>query len=343
MLKNYFVSSLLLLISAVMLSAQDTAPVKQNPLHFPPQELGTQPPVLKGIMPLSEEELREGWFQLFDGISLFGWKTVDGQFIVRNGILMSNPKTSGLIRYNSKLINGTVSGQRRNANGQNAWTDFTMKSETEDAGKAGDWSITLESGQYRDVRFKPAGLKNLFDGKTLNGWKINPNSKPETKATVEDGAIHLTGGSGSLETEESFADFILQLEYKTDKPVNSGVFFRCIPGELMNGYECQVFNHPPAGDYQKFIGTDTGGIFRRQVGRNIGTEDGQWNFVTIFVRGQQITTWVNGVQTTDFVDERDANPNPRKGFRREAGTIQLQGHDPATDIWFRNIKITAIK
>ncbi|MCL2742572.1 MAG: hypothetical protein FWE67_01830, partial [Planctomycetaceae bacterium] len=147
----------LLFLSASLLSAQNTAPVRQNPLHFPPQELGTQPPVLKGIMPLNSEELAEGWIQIFDGISLFGWKTLSGQFIVSRGVLMSNPKSTGIIRHNSRLINGTVAGQRRNVDGQGDWTEFTMKSETEDVGKAGDWSITLESGQYRDVRFKPSG------------------------------------------------------------------------------------------------------------------------------------------------------------------------------------------
>jgi hypothetical protein len=183
-------------------------------------------------------------------------------------------------------------------------------------------------------RFTPE-TKPIFDGKTLNGWKING----KIKAEVENGVIHLTGGSGSLESEKQYGDFVLQLEYKTEKSVNSGVFFRCIPNEAMNGYEAQICNNPPDEDYKKFIGTDTGGIFRRQVGRNVGTKNGVWNYLTIAAKGNEIATWVNGVQVTDFKDERKPDKNPRKGLRTEAGTIQFQGHDATTDILLRNIRI----
>ncbi|MDR0870466.1 MAG: DUF1080 domain-containing protein [Planctomycetaceae bacterium] len=191
------------------------------------------------------------------------------------------------------------------------------------------------AGRWKEnTRFTPK-TQPIFDGKTLNGWKI----QGKAAAKVENGAIRLTGGSGSLESEGKYADFVLQLEYKTDKPVNSGVFFRCIPGEVMNGYECQIFNNPPADDYKKFIGTDTGGIFRRQVGRNAGAKDGVWNYLTIVAFSDRIATWVNGIQVSDFQDDRKKDANPRKGLRTDAGTIQFQGHDATTDILFRNIRI----
>ena len=183
---------------------------------------------------------------------------------------------------------------------------------------------------------RPAGrMTPLFDGETLNGWTIRGNAE----AVVENGTIKLTKGSGSLEHEGTFGDFVLQLEYKTDKVVNSGVFFRCIPGQTMNGYECQILNNPGDNDYRNFIGTDTGGIFRRQIGRNVGPKDGEWNYLTISARGPRMATWVNGIQVTDWTDERAPHENPRNGLRVEAGTIQFQGHDAGTEIWFRNIRI----
>ena len=107
----------------------------------------------------------------------------------------------------------------------------------------------------------------------------------------------------------------------------------------MNGYECQILNNPGAKDYESFIGTDTGGIFRRQVGRNVGPKDGEWNYLTIAAKGARMATWVNGIQVTDFEDERAPHNNPRNGKRTEAGTIQFQGHDEGTEILFRNIRI----
>ncbi|MDR2705698.1 MAG: DUF1080 domain-containing protein [Planctomycetaceae bacterium] len=296
---------------------------------------GVKPPVLVGFDPLTETELRDGWIRLFDGVSLYGWRLVEGEYSVKDGLLVSDPNRNSVIRFTSRFGNSVLTGERRLADASGNWTPFTLSLKTSPSGNAGTPDITLDSGQFRNIKIQPQGMKPIFDGKTLNGWTVNPKAN----AKVENGVLCLTGGSGSLESENRYGDFILQLEYKTDKPTNSGVFFRCIPEELMNGYECQIFNNPPAEDYKKFIGTDTGGIFRRQVGRNVNPKDGQWNYLTIFARGAQISTWVNGIQTADWIDERDPNPNPRKGRRTDAGTIQFQGHDPETNILFRNIRI----
>jgi hypothetical protein len=41
---------------------------------------------------------------------------------------------------------------------------------------------------------------------------------------------------------------------------------------------------------------------------------------------------------TDWTDEREAHKNPRNGLRLEKGTLQIQGHDPTTDLSFRNLR-----
>ncbi|MDR2757544.1 MAG: DUF1080 domain-containing protein [Planctomycetaceae bacterium] len=312
-----------------------TTAVLPFPLFGAETNSGVKPPVLVGFAPLTETELQEGWIRLFDGVSLYGWRSMEGKYTVQRGILMSDPNQNGVIRFTSRFGNSILTGERRPADSQGNWSPFTLSMKTSQSERAGIPDITLDSGQFRNIKIQFQEMQSIFDGKTLNGWTVNA----QANAKVENGAIRLTGGSGSLESKGQYNDFILQLEYKTDKPVNSGVFFRCIPGELMNGYECQIFNNPPAADYKKFIGTDTGGIFRRQVGRNIAPKDGRWNYLTIFARGAQISAWVNGIQTADWIDERDPDPNPRKGRRTEAGTIQFQGHDSETDIMFRNIRI----
>ncbi|MDR2440537.1 MAG: DUF1080 domain-containing protein [Planctomycetaceae bacterium] len=300
---------------------------------------GVKPAVLVGFDPLTEAELQEGWIRLFDGVSLYGWRFIEGKYTVQHGLLVSDPNQNGVICFTSRFGNSILTGERRPVDSQGNWTPFTLSLKTSQSDRAGIPDITLDSGQFRNIKIQFQGMQPIFDGKTLNGWTVKDKVNAKVNAKVENGTIRLTGGSGSIESEGQYNDFILQLEYKTDKPVNSGVFFRCIPGELMNGYECQIFNNPPASDYKKFIGTDTGGIFRHQVGRNVAPKDGQWNYLTIFARGAQISTWVNGIQTANWLDERNPNSNPRKGRRTEAGTIQFQGHDPETDIMFRNIRI----
>jgi len=326
-MKPFILSLFLLFLPLPLFAAEDAA--------FPAQELGSKPSILTDTAKLSETELREGWICLVDGVSTFGWTPLEGTFAVRNGLLVNEPaKANAVIRFNGRFTNYTITGERRQTD-DSGWTPFSRSAETSNPRQAGTMEIALESGQYRNIKLLPKNMKPLFNGKDLTGWTIYP----ESKATAGNGEIRLVGGSGCLETAESFDNFVLQLEYRTDKPVNSGVFFRCIPGEKMNGYECQIFNHPPDDDYKKFIGTDTGGIFRRQVGRNAGPKDGEWNYLTIYANDAKIATWVNGIQVTDWTDQRDPHKNPRNGRRVEAGTIQFQGHDSDTDIRFRNIRI----
>jgi uncharacterized protein with LGFP repeats len=64
--------------------------------------------------------------------------------------------------------------------------------------------------------------------------------------------------------------------------------------------------------------------------------------MTIVADGKHIATWVNGYQTIDWTDDRKENDNPRLGYRAAKGPISLQGHDPTTDILFRNIGIVEL-
>ena len=266
---------------------------------------GGKTPIITEFTPLSQEKLQKGIIRLFDGFSTYGWK---GDAKIENGILNFEGNDEDTPRW------------------------FF--------GEVGVGNDLFIDGYIKQMEMRPTGMKPLFDGKPLTGWTI----RGKAEAVVEDGVIKLTKGSGSLESEGKYGDFILQLEYFTPvrpsgKGINSGVFFRCIPGETMNGYECQILNKPGDNDYEKFIGTDTGGLFRRQVGRNVGPKDGEWNYITIAAKGRRMATWVNGIQVTDWTDEREPHDNPRNGCRVEAGTIQLQGHDAGTEILFRNIRL----
>lgn len=55
-----------------------------------------------------------------------------------------------------------------------------------------------------------------------------------------------------------------------------------------------------------------------------------------------ISTWVNGYQTVDWTDDRPADNNPRKGSKTGKGHLSIQGHDPTTDLSFRNIRIAEL-
>jgi len=132
----------------------------------------------------------------------------------------------------------------------------------------------------------------------------------------------------------------LQLECLVDgEGLNSGIFFRCIPGDFMMGYECQIHNGMKAGDPAKPADCGTGGIFRRQNARRIVARDRQWFALTLAADGPHMAAWVDGYQVSDWTDTRRPHENPRKGLRLAPGTLAIQGHDPTTDLRFRKLRI----
>ncbi|TVP95820.1 MAG: DUF1080 domain-containing protein [Planctomycetaceae bacterium] len=191
---------------------------------------------------------------------------------------------------------------------------------------------------FRDVRVRPVGTRELLTP-DLAGWKTYPEMDGEFRIT-EEGWLRVTGGRGQLESTSSHADFVLLAQAKTasDK-LNSGIFFRCIPGETMNGYECQINHELLDGDPLRPADCGTGGIFRRQDARIVAADDGEWFSLLLVAHGPQIAAWVNGLQVTDWRDERPPAENPRQGLRLEPGTLMIQAHDPTTDLVFRGIAI----
>lgn len=162
------------------------------------------------------------------------------------------------------------------------------------------------------------------------------------QAEMNDEGLALRGGPGYLATTEGFADFTLAIDARTQVGTNSGVFFRCIPGENLNGYESQIHNGFVDDDRSRPEDCGTGGIFRRVNARRVVADNGQWFRKVMVVCGGQISVWINGYQVTDWSDQRQPHENPRRGRRLEAGPIMLQAHDPDTQADFRNFQISEI-
>lgn len=209
--------------------------------------------------------------------------------------------------------------------------------------RRGTIALQLNEGkvEFRNIKLKPLNTASIFNGQDLTGWTEYPDMATKFQVT-EEGFLNArnTGeGRGQLETVQTYADFVLQLQCMTHgKSLNSGVFFRCIPGETMNGYESQIQNGFKNGDRAQPEDCGTGGIFRRQDARLVVADDEVWFHKTLIADGPHIAVWVNGYQVSDWTDERAPDLNPRKGLRTEAGTIILQGHDPTTNLSFRKLQ-----
>jgi len=154
------------------------------------------------------------------------------------------------------------------------------------------------------------GFTPLFDGKTLDGWTQRGG---KAKYSVEDGTIvgcSVPNTSNSfLCTDRIFGDFILELEFKVDDGLNSGVQVRSnsLPSYKngrVHGYQVEI--DPSARAW-------SGGIYdegRRGWLNNLKENDparkafrhNAWNRFRIRCEGDSIKTWINGVAAADLKD-----------------------------------------
>lgn len=194
--------------------------------------------------------------------------------------------------------------------------------------------------EVRNVKLRPLGLKPIFNGENLDGWNILPDKA--SKFSVVDNAINIKDGNGQIETAGQYKDFVLQLDIISNgEKLNSGVFFRGPVGVFWKGYESQVRNDWKGDDRSAPNDFGTGGNYGNQETRKVVSTDHEWFQKTIVVDGNHASVWINGYLVSDFYDSRQASPESdgKNGYVPGPGTIHLQGHDPTTDLSFKNINI----
>lgn len=182
----------------------------------------------------------------------------------------------------------------------------------------------------------------LFDGETLNGWEqLGGEALYSVKnGTITGSTVHNTQNS-FLTSEKMYGDFILELEYKVDSSMNSGIQIRSnsfpyYRDGRVHGYQVEIDPSERAW---------SGGIYdeSRRGWLNPMTDNPEaqkafkqndWNHYRIEAIGDTIKTWVNNVAASHLIDEETAS-----------GFICLQVHSikehmqDGTEIQWRNINI----
>lgn len=199
-------------------------------------------------------------------------------------------------------------------------------------------SITILSilSLISSVRAEDGDWISLFDGKTMEGWKINES--PESWK-VEDGALVCHGKRSHIfyvGSDKPFKNFHFSAEVMTTPGSNSGIYFHTRyqdSGWPKYGYECQV--NITQGDPKK-----SGGIYATQDVAKPPAKDNQWYTQEIIVEGRRVITKINGEVTADYV-EPEGKPAFSADFERRLGegTFALQAHDPDSKVHFRNLKV----
>jgi hypothetical protein len=198
---------------------------------------------------------------------------------------------------------------------------------------------------------KPAGWKDLFNGKNLDGW-VNVNTDPSTWS-VKNGELICSGHPiGVMRTDREYENFILHVEWKHIEPGgNSGVFAWSeakpdAESRLPNGIEIQMLeldwinlnpqNGKPAPDayvHGELFGV--GGVTivpdnprgpRSKSVENRCLGRGQWNTYDVVAVDGTMKLSVNGKFVNGF-----AKASRRKGY--------LCMESEGAEIHFRNIRI----
>ncbi len=172
---------------------------------------------------------------------------------------------------------------------------------------------------------------SLFNGVDLSGWTIHGTEK----WYVEDGDLVCENGSdneyGYLSTDEYYDDFILTLEYKQESNGNSGVFFRStLDGIIINGWQVEISppGHDTGGIYESY---GRGWLIKPDPIKDKSLKYGDWNSMKIMVKGDNVKTWLNGVE---MIHINDQNIGEGKG----SIALQIHAGDDVKVRW-RNIKL----
>lgn len=188
------------------------------------------------------------------------------------------------------------------------------------------------------------GWVELFDGKSLEGWKASENA---ATWDVVEGCMVAHGERSHLFYDgpvgnHDLHNFELEIEAKTESAADSGVFFHTQyhdKGFPTKGYEVQINNSSLGAGTSREL-ERTGSL---SAVRNITfpfVKDGEWFRMRIRVTGNRIRIHVNDALLVDYLQPKEPARKPEQAGRvLSHGTIALQGHDAKSVVAFRRVAV----
>ena len=192
---------------------------------------------------------------------------------------------------------------------------------------------------FSAVKCQPAGeWISLFDGKSLNNWKVGDNAET---FSVDSGMIIVHGKTAHLfydgpVMDHNFKNFEFKADVMTHKGTNSGIYIHTAyqqGGWPAKGYEVQVNN-----THTDWI--RTGSLYGIVNIKEVYVKDNEWFTMYITVMGKRVTVKLNDKLVLDYTEPD--NVQREKGDEQRvlsSGTFALQGHDPNSLTYFKNIMV----
>ena len=184
--------------------------------------------------------------------------------------------------------------------------------------------------------------QSLFDGKTLDNWKVGNNAatfKVENGMIVVNGPVAHLFYNGEIGNHD-FENFEFKASVMTTPGSNSGIYFHTHyqqSGWPASGYEAQVNNSQ--SDWRR-----TGSLYGIQDVKEVYVKDNEWYMEYIKVEGKRIIIKINDRIVVDYKEPDNVQRNGGDSLRKlSSGTFALQGHDPKSKVYFKNIMVKILK
>jgi hypothetical protein len=180
------------------------------------------------------------------------------------------------------------------------------------------------------------GWYSLFDGKSFDGWKVGENAN---SFSIENGTIMVNGPVAHLfyvgpVNNHDFKNFEFKTQVMTTPGSNSGIYFHTEYQQSSwpdKGYEVQVNNSHT--DWRR-----TGSLYGIQDVKDTVVKDNVWYTEHIIVKDKHVTIKINDKTVVEYDEPADLPAN-RKGRRISSGTFALQGHDPKSKVYYKDIMV----
>lgn len=186
------------------------------------------------------------------------------------------------------------------------------------------------------------GWTNLFNGKNLDGWhQLNGHAKYHVENGEIVGTTVVNTPNSFLVTNKIYGDFILEIDFKVDTSMNSGIQIRSestpdYNNGRVHGYQVEIDPSKRAWSGGIYDEARRGWLYPLELNPKAKNafKNGEWNHYHIECIGNVIRTWVNGIPAANLVDNMTT-----KGF------IALQVHaipnasEAGQEIRWKNIRI----
>ena len=184
------------------------------------------------------------------------------------------------------------------------------------------------------------GFVTIFDGSDLKSIETEGNWKIQ-----DDGSLKLEPREGEsgwkryhhyIWLKETYGDFVFDFEYKHPKGGNSGFYFRITDRDepTVSGFEVQILDSLGKPD-SEMGHHDNGGVIKTQgASKNMSKAPGEWNRMTVTMKGDHLSVVLNGEKVQDF---NLAEKKPKDKDLAAEGLISIQDH--GEPFWVRNLRV----